>query len=241
MTKEPVMTLPSGDIIRDGDYAITRDGQKVGPINIPPKWQTWRTEVCADAQGVDGAEAWFSGGRYHNTLTHGTDLIAKCPAEAEAVKPNYNNGNWWGWSGGECPVHPESVVEYIWHDTNQNRFGSMQMKAGYNENDERPAWPHIIRFRVITPYVEPAPAVEPTPAAPPKPAKRDLRTINEPFGELDERTKKRLRKAAKRGWPIQYHRYGDIWGSEGPSWCRNLIYRLDPTFTPPPKRRVWLF
>lgn len=97
------------------------------------------------------------------------DKLAKLEGGDEmtepTMKPDYNNGNWWGWSGGECPVHPESVVEYIWHDTNQNRFGSMQMKAGYNENDERPAWPHIIRFRVVTPYVEPAPAET---AKPPK-------------------------------------------------------------------------
>ncbi len=24
---------------------------------------------------------------------------------------NYNDGKWHGWNGGDCPVHPESVVE----------------------------------------------------------------------------------------------------------------------------------
>ena len=24
---------------------------------------------------------------------------------------NYNDGNWHGWNGGECPVHPKSMVE----------------------------------------------------------------------------------------------------------------------------------
>ena len=24
---------------------------------------------------------------------------------------NYNDGKWHGWNGGECPVHPESVVK----------------------------------------------------------------------------------------------------------------------------------
>jgi len=24
---------------------------------------------------------------------------------------DYNDGKWHGWNGGECPVHPESVVE----------------------------------------------------------------------------------------------------------------------------------
>ena len=27
---------------------------------------------------------------------------------------NYNDGNWHGWNGGECPVHPKTIVEVIW-------------------------------------------------------------------------------------------------------------------------------
>ena len=26
---------------------------------------------------------------------------------------DYNDGNWHGWNGGECPVHPKSVVSGI--------------------------------------------------------------------------------------------------------------------------------
>jgi hypothetical protein len=25
-------------------------------------------------------------------------------------------GQWIGWNGGECPVHPKTVVECVWHD-----------------------------------------------------------------------------------------------------------------------------
>ena len=25
--------------------------------------------------------------------------------------PDYNNGEWWGWNGGECPVHPKSRID----------------------------------------------------------------------------------------------------------------------------------
>lgn len=28
---------------------------------------------------------------------------------------NYNDGKWHGWDGGECPVHTESVIEYLWN------------------------------------------------------------------------------------------------------------------------------
>ena len=26
----------------------------------------------------------------------------------------YNDGKWHGWNGGECPVHPKTVVDYLW-------------------------------------------------------------------------------------------------------------------------------
>ena len=71
---------------------------------------------------------------------------------------------------------------------------------------------------------------------PGKPAKRDLRTIDEPFYSLDKKTQKRLRKAAKRGWPVQASGRNFIWHLCTPSWLPHLKYRLDPTFTPPAKR-----
>lgn len=75
------------------------------------------------------------------------------------------------------------------------------------------------------------------PETPTKPAKRDLRTIDdhELFGELDERTQKRLRKADKRGWPVQWFD-GVVWEACRPSFHSYFAYRLDPAFTPPAKR-----
>ncbi len=29
---------------------------------------------------------------------------------------NYNDGKWHGWNGGECPVHPETVVHACFED-----------------------------------------------------------------------------------------------------------------------------
>ena len=26
---------------------------------------------------------------------------------------SYNDGKWHGWNGGECPVHPETEVEFV--------------------------------------------------------------------------------------------------------------------------------
>lgn len=30
--------------------------------------------------------------------------------------PNYNDGKWHGWNGGECPVHPLTKVQVIFDD-----------------------------------------------------------------------------------------------------------------------------
>ena len=63
---------------------------------------------------------------------------------------NYNDGTIHGWNGGDCPVHPETVVE-CWMRVD----GWAHCKAG--ELD----WSHygksfdIIAFRVVKEYVEP--------------------------------------------------------------------------------------
>ena len=63
---------------------------------------------------------------------------------------DYNNGQIWGWNGGECPVHPETVVQ-VWF-----RSGPDQEKKAFSYR-----WTHgmkygdIIAFRVVKPYVEP--------------------------------------------------------------------------------------
>lgn len=63
---------------------------------------------------------------------------------------NYNDGKWHGWNGGECPVHPKSEVEAVWHDPN---FGSVGIRKGLAHGG---AWYNqILKFRVIKEYKEP--------------------------------------------------------------------------------------
>ena len=63
---------------------------------------------------------------------------------------DYNNGQIWGWNGGECPVHPKTVVE-VWF-----RGGGSSVTAAH-----RLFWTHsdkdgdIIAFRVVKQYAEP--------------------------------------------------------------------------------------
>jgi hypothetical protein len=73
--------------------------------------------------------------------------------EVELVNPNpdYNDGKWHGWNGGECPVHPESVVEVLttYPGKNDGFAGSFT----WDDQDGFGHW--IVAFRVITPYREP--------------------------------------------------------------------------------------
>lgn len=63
---------------------------------------------------------------------------------------DYNNGKVHGWNGGECPVHPETVVQ-VWF-----RSGPDKIDAAFFF-----LWTHgmkygdIIAFKVVKPYVEP--------------------------------------------------------------------------------------
>jgi transposase len=65
---------------------------------------------------------------------------------------DYNDGKWHGWNGGECPVHPESVVEYVWHYPKRGETGVKTRKAGYDVHLRCPDWRVVIMFRVVTPY-----------------------------------------------------------------------------------------
>ena len=68
---------------------------------------------------------------------------------------DYNDGKWHGWNGGECPVHPKSVVEAIWHDPNKNTAGFQPERTAYEDEGPRLAWSHVVKFRVIREYIEP--------------------------------------------------------------------------------------
>lgn len=63
---------------------------------------------------------------------------------------DYNDGKWHRWNGGECPVHPKSVVGAVWHDDNLNQVGIRVDCAGGG------AWHNqILKFRVIKEHREP--------------------------------------------------------------------------------------
>lgn len=67
---------------------------------------------------------------------------------------NYNDGKWHGWDGGECPVHPKSVVEAVWHDPRTNNAGMTGPRQA-RVDGVRLAWGHVVKFRVVKEHREP--------------------------------------------------------------------------------------
>lgn len=66
---------------------------------------------------------------------------------------DYNDGEIHAWSGGECPVHPDSAVDF-------SRGGHWVRGGRAGDTD----WSQPLLFRVTEQHIEPA-----APAAPPKP------------------------------------------------------------------------
>ena len=63
---------------------------------------------------------------------------------------NYNDGNWCGWNGGECPVHPETMVEVVSeHGADSGRASAM---APWGHED---GLSPIVAFRVIKEHRDP--------------------------------------------------------------------------------------
>lgn len=66
--------------------------------------------------------------------------------------PDYNDGFWHGWSGGECPVDQLSIVEFFFSD---GEFGDCDgLAAGDWDWSDSPI-ATIASFRVIKQHKEP--------------------------------------------------------------------------------------
>jgi hypothetical protein len=64
---------------------------------------------------------------------------------------DYNNGEIWGWNGGECPVHHESVAT-TWCRGGGSVEGIAAKHFFWGHHDEGS---DIVCFKVTKPYVEP--------------------------------------------------------------------------------------
>ena len=71
------------------------------------------------------------------------------------TEPNYNDGKWHGWNGGKCPVHPESVVEFIWPSflDKEHTFRETRKASGFSWSVGGDA--RAFLFRVVKEHREP--------------------------------------------------------------------------------------
>lgn len=63
---------------------------------------------------------------------------------------DFNNGAWWGWNGGECPVHPKTIVDALTKIITLD-----ESVAGSIGGWERPHCNPIVAFRVVKEHREP--------------------------------------------------------------------------------------
>lgn len=69
----------------------------------------------------------------------------------KAMKKDWNDGTIHGWNGGDCPVHPETVVELFF----RGQIPSDECVADDLEWYHGKIASDIIAFRVVKAYVEP--------------------------------------------------------------------------------------
>ena len=77
---------------------------------------------------------------------------------------DFNDGEWHGWNGGDCPVHPDSVVQTQLADETRldviEETADCFFPAANLDWESKCARYSIIAFRVVTPYVEPVKPLE---------------------------------------------------------------------------------
>ena len=64
----------------------------------------------------------------------------------------YDTGRIYGWNGGDCPVHPGTVVQYWLRDHRPSSKPQDANTLSWSHKDK--SW-DIIAFRVVKEYVEP--------------------------------------------------------------------------------------
>lgn len=71
---------------------------------------------------------------------------------------DYTDGKWHGWSGGECPVHPKTIIECYVEVLSKEFYGDyiqVYHKTSAAENLFNKEAVFVKVFRVLKPYVEP--------------------------------------------------------------------------------------
>lgn len=113
-----------------GYIGKTREGKRVEIVKYEPE-KPW---PYIDS---DGEDYWKDGG-YLISEPHPKDIIGPWVDEPTV-------GQWIGWNGGECPVHPETVVDITYAD------GTVYKNAIAGQY----VWDQCLMYRIIKEYKEP--------------------------------------------------------------------------------------
>jgi hypothetical protein len=127
-----------------GYVGITREGKRVEIIENSYENSTnyiWQAEGdCYTDQGL-----------FLRDTTTACDIIG--PWVETPVEPlvDYNDGKWHRWSGGECPVHLDSVVEVMFIGLSSVNDFELNARSFTWDSVHAP----IVAFRVTKEHVEP--------------------------------------------------------------------------------------
>ena len=114
----------------------------------------------------DGSHFWISGKRvatvvgfkYGNlwlsTGTHISKSLVELVEEEKEMTHKYEEGKWYMWGGGECPLHPEDKVEVKVFNT------STGITESYSVSTVPKTWSHkyssrVFAFKITKKYVPP--------------------------------------------------------------------------------------
>lgn len=132
--------------IKSGKFYRTRDGRKVGPMiangyNRYWPWVDDHTHAYGNAWDADGMGAVC-------TPLPKRDPSLDLIAEWAEPTPDYNDGRWYAWAGGDFPVHRHSIIEAVYVDDNGEKmeFGGYALGKVCDS-------PFL--FRVVEAYKEP--------------------------------------------------------------------------------------
>lgn len=140
-----------------GKTYLDREGKKRGPL----VHDVTEVDTIFEYSLGNGDFTWRKDGRVYNNSENIRDLIEEYIEVKEEPNtmtnyndknavPDWNNGQIHGWNGGDCPVHPETVVKF-WVDgkvDGECRAGKLRWEHKEHAGD-------IIAFRVVKEYVEP--------------------------------------------------------------------------------------
>ena len=116
----------------------THDG---GELWVPPAQQlddeAWREEYLKRQADGEKFQFYYDGKGWR-------DRVCTFTSSKENYRPKPKDDGWIEWHGGECPVAPETWVEYVLRNGSRCRLSEATLRWTHNNEPE-----DIIRYRIV--------------------------------------------------------------------------------------------